>query len=142
MSSFFLRTSRLLLLCAGGLLLAACEYNKYPEGPTTTVFTAKDRVTSDWRWKLALVNDENQTGLLRDSILTFNEDQTLSVCPREGEGACTEGEWALVTKRSKLNLIMGQQARAYEIELLRRDEMWLTFEDDSLRIRWELEAND
>jgi hypothetical protein len=124
------------------LLSTACEYNKYPDGPQTTIFTANDRVTNEWRWKLALENGENRTGVLRDSILTFTSDQVLTICPRTGEGACTEGEWALVTKRSKLNLIFGNEARAYEILLLSKHEMWLSYVEDGEDIRWELESND
>lgn len=124
------------------LLLSACEYNKYPEGPSISIYTAKDRITNDWLWKLAEENGENRTGILRDSVLTFRDDQVATICPREGEGPCVEGEWALVTKRTKLNLIFGQQARAYEIDLLRKNEMWLRFEANGENIRWELETND
>jgi len=124
------------------LLLSACEYNKYPEGPSISIYTAKDRITNDWLWKLAEENGDNRTGILRDSVLTFRDDQVATICPREGEGPCVEGEWALVTKRTKLNLIFGRQARAYEIVLLRRNEMWLRFEENGESIRWELEPND
>lgn len=138
MSIFRLSSLSLLTM----LLLSACEYNKYPEGPTISVHTAKDRITNDWLWKLAEENGDNRTGILRDSVLTFLDNQVATICPREGEGPCIEGEWALVTKRTKLNLIFGQQARAYEIVLLRKNEMWLRFEENGESIRWELETND
>lgn len=121
---------------------AACEYQKYEEGPTISVFTTQDRVTNSWRWKLALENDENRTGILRDSVISFLSDQTTTICLRTGEGSCVEGEWALVTKGTKLNLIFGQSARAYEILLLRKNEMWLRFQEDGENIYWELEPDD
>jgi len=131
-----------LLLMALMTLLAGCEYNKYTEGPTTSIFPAKDRVTRTWTWKLAEESGENLTGFLRDSTIVFDADQTVRICPDGSTEGCRVGEWALVTKNTKLNIIFGEQARAYDILLLKKNEMWLQFQEDNVDVYWELEPGE
>lgn len=132
------RTARYLLLvaCLGsGLFWSACK--RYEEGPFLTVLSVEKRVTNTWKWSLAIEHDQNLTGVRADSTLTFEENGQVKVC---GEAACREGSWNLVTKKEKLQLIFGQQATAYDILLLKRNEMWLAFTDPASGAitRWEL----
>lgn len=127
------------LLCVWGMLLStACEVNRYESGPTFSVLTPRERVTNTWQWNLALVNGENQTGILKDSTITFSKDQVVKICGLDG--GCREGSWSLVRKNTKINIIFGDRAQAYDIELLRFNEMWLRTTDDvtNAGIEWDL----
>ncbi|MCI4666965.1 MAG: hypothetical protein MRZ79_02310 [Bacteroidia bacterium] len=123
-----------LMLCS----LAACEVNKYESGPNVSVLTPRERVTNTWRWKLALNGGENQTGALKDSTIAFTKDQVVKICGPEG--GCREGTWDLVRKNTKVNIIFGKSALAYDIELLKFNEMWLRAEDSITggAIEWDL----
>lgn len=132
--SFFL----ILLALTFGLLGTGCEYQKYPEGPFTSVFTAEDRLTNTWRWAIAVQAGENLTGVLNDSTIEFRSDLVVRICPQDG-GDCREGNWAFVTRRSKLNLIFGQSAQAFDIERLTRGEVYLR-SNEGADTYWELDA--
>jgi len=120
------------------LSLLSCEINKYESGPNVSVFTPRERVTNTWRWKLALEGNENKTGILQDSTLTFTKDQVVKICGPDG--GCREGSWDLVRKNTKINLIFGNNARAYDLELLKINEMWLRSDADgsSPSVEWDL----
>lgn len=122
-----------------GLVLGtACEFNKYESGPNISVLTPRERVTNTWRWKLAIENGENRTGLLKDSTIAFTKDQKINICGPDG--GCREGTWDLVRKNTKVNIVFGDAAQAYDIELLRFNEMWLRSTDSITggAIEWDL----
>ena len=116
------------------LLLNSCR--RYEEGPFISLRTVENRVQNTWKWSLALENSINRTGELADSTITFFEDNTVRVCA-DNEG-CREGAWNLITKKSRLQLIFGTQATAYDFRFLSAKEMWLRLEDSSNFIEWEL----
>jgi len=126
----------LLLSMLGFMLLAACS--RYEEGPSFSIWPAKDRIVNIWKWSLAVENGVNRTGELADSTIEFRDDEIVRICDLSDN--CREGSWNLVTKKQKLQLIFGQKATAYEIRLLKKSEMWLSFSDsDSIvRVEWEL----
>jgi hypothetical protein len=125
-----------LTMVALGLMCSGCEYRKYPEGPVTSVIPAKDRLANTWRWALAVRDDENRTGILNDSTIEFRSGGEVLICP-EGGFDCREGNWALVTRRSKLNLIFGDSAQTFDIERLTRDEVYLRSSEGEA-VYWEL----
>lgn len=124
------------LLCVAGLVwMTACEINKYDSGPSLSVLTPRERVTNTWRWKLAIENGQNKTGILQDSTIAFTKDQVVKICGTDG--GCREGSWDLVRKNTKINIIFGDVATAYDIELLRFNEMWLR-RSDGTGVEWDL----
>ena len=110
---------------------------KYSEGPFMSVFPAKDRVINTWEWAYALEDGVNRTGERADSTIEFLADGAVKICHLEGE--CREGSWNLITKKTKLQLVFGQEAVAYDIFMLKEKEMWLRYiqEEDTVR-EWEL----
>ncbi|MEO0898893.1 MAG: hypothetical protein AAFY71_20945 [Bacteroidota bacterium] len=131
---------KLIFLCLilTGIVLSSCEWRKYESGPTISVVTPRERVTNTWRWKLAIEDGENLTGILKDSTITFATDQTLRICGPDG--GCRDGKWDLVRRNTKLNLIFGETANALDIEFLTLGEMWLrgTTSDSTLSLEWDL----
>lgn len=128
-------TFRLFISLLGlALLLNACK--KYQDGPFVSFRTVENRVQNTWKWSLALENTVNRTGELADSTITFLENKTVKIC---GEGdTCKEGTWNLITKKSRLQLIFGTKATAYDLRFLSAKEMWLRLEDGTNLIEWEL----
>ncbi|MEL6673836.1 MAG: hypothetical protein AAFR61_16640 [Bacteroidota bacterium] len=123
------------------LLSQSCEYQpNYEEGPFLSPYLPKDRVTNTWIWSYYLDNETNLTGVYQDSMLMVKDDQTLKLCALGDTTQCREGNWHLVSKNLKLQLIFGEQARAYDIKLLEKREMWLDFSstDSNLHVYWEL----
>lgn len=117
------------------LMLAGCA--SYEEGPQFSIFPATDRIANTWEWAAYIDNEVFRTGEWADSTIQFTDDNIVKVCAGE---ACREGTWNLVRKGTKLQLIFGRQTTAYEIRMLRRNEMWLYFDDpdsDDI-IEWEL----
>lgn len=127
------------LTCLAALLLGGCEYQKYPEGPFTSFLTAERRLERTWRWAIALEEGDNVTGILADSTIEFFDDKTVQICPLEGD-SCREGTWALVTRSSKLNLIFGEQAEAFDIQRLTQKEVYLQSTETNVDTYWELDA--
>ncbi|MEL6694895.1 MAG: hypothetical protein AAFP89_01590 [Bacteroidota bacterium] len=129
-----------LLLVIFTLLVSSCEWNKYDEGPLTSVIPAQDRVTNTWFWNLAIENGVNRSGELQDSTIQFTSDRIIKIC--HTDGGCREGKWGLVSKNTRLNLIFGQEAKAYDILMLKQNEMWLSFSEDGQSTNWELKTSD
>ncbi len=127
------------LVAALALLLGSCEYKKYTEGPLTTVFPADFRLERTWTWALALEEGDNVTGVLADSTIEFQSNQVVRICPVDG-GDCREGTWALVTRRTKLNLIFGKSAEAFDIQRLTQSEVYLQSTEANVDTYWELNA--
>ena len=123
-----------LLLIVSGIV--GCV--SYEEGPELSPFPVKYRVVKTWVWAYALENEQNLTGEKGDSIIQFRDDQIVRICDTLDN--CREGRWNLVRKKQKLQMIFGEVATAYDIRMLRRDEMWLYYEDpdSDLVIEWEL----
>ncbi|MEZ4825312.1 MAG: hypothetical protein R3C61_03315 [Bacteroidia bacterium] len=120
------------------IIFSGCDVTTtFDEGPYVSLYTVEDRVTNTWEWAYALQDGYNRTGELADSTITFAQDGTLSIC--NSEGSCREGSWHLISKKTKINMIFGDQATAYDIIMLKKDEMWLRSEKDALvDISWEL----
>ncbi len=136
MKKFILMAS----ICLGICLAPGCEYKKYPEGPLTTVYLPQDRIVNTWRWALALESGGNTTGILNDSTIQFRDDNMVLICPKDGEGECREGTWALVTRNTKLNIIFGTTAQAFDIQRLTRSQAYLMSAETDSDTYWELEA--
>ncbi|MEM7372013.1 MAG: hypothetical protein AAF587_25580 [Bacteroidota bacterium] len=124
------------LLFLGLLGLMSCV--EYPEGPQFSPWPVNLRVINTWVWGYALENEENLTGIMADSTIQFRDDNVLLICDLNDN--CREGRWNLVRKKTKLQMVFGDVATAYEIRLLRKDEMWLFYEDPDTKdvIEWEL----
>lgn len=122
------------------LLLSSCETfeQKYVEGPIVSPYTAADRVTNTWVWAYHWVEGENLSGIYADSTLSLTEDQVVKICGPEN--GCREGTWRLISKKTKLQLIFGQEAVAYDIDMLKKEEMWLSLSNaDSVNtVLWQL----
>ena len=118
--------SVLLLIIALGL--THCDYanRRYEEGPVLSIYSAEDRVTNTWNWAYLLENDENISGVYQDSTITFEEGGEVKICGGEN---CRTGTWQLISKKNQLQIIFGQKAIAYEIQLLKKNEIWLSYED-------------
>lgn len=129
----------LILLISCCLLLACNRIDpKYPEGPLVSVYPADDRVTNTWEWAYHYDDGQNRSGEYADSTLVISDNNIVQVC---GPGdACREGTWRLISKRSRLQFIFGQEAIAYDIDMLRKNEMWLSVKDaDSVStVIWQL----
>ena len=129
-----------LLLILGASLLGFFGCNlqtKYEEGPFVSIFPARDRVVNEWEWAYALEYDVNRTGILADSTIEFLDDGVVKICRISGE--CREGTWNLITKRSKLQIVFGSKATAYDIFMLKENEMWVRLsENDTFVVEWEL----
>ena len=139
-----------LTLCMGILiLLGACDDRKYEEGPFLSIWPAKDRIEGKWQWAIAR---ETQSGEVVNWSLRFEGD-TLEF---KADGTVTdsrygvEGSWTLISKKNEINILLGDKsdslrvapAIAFDIRLLKRNEMWLEFLDDSTRIEWQLKSLD
>lgn len=117
------------------LFLMACS--TYEEGPEISIFPASDRISNTWEWAAYIDNEVFRTGEWADSTIQFTDNNIVRICAGD---ACREGSWNFVRKRTKLQLIFGRQTIAYDIRMLRRNEIWLYFSDpDTSRvIEWEL----
>lgn len=123
------------------LILSLCGLMScvdYPEGPEFSPWPVNMRVINTWVWGYALEDDRNLTGVMADSTIQFRDDNVLLICDLNNN--CREGSWNLVRKKTKLQMVFGQKATAYEIRLLRKDEMWLFYEDPDSKVvtEWEL----
>ncbi len=130
----------LLFMVVSLVVTLSCERidPKYPEGPLISPFTSTNRVTNTWEWSYHWENGDNRSGEYADSTLILTEDNVVKIC---GEGdACREGAWQLISKRTRLQFIFGQEAKAYDIDMLRKNEMWLSYKNaDSVNIEiWQL----
>jgi hypothetical protein len=124
------------------ILFSSCEggLQRYDDGPAVSFYTAKNRITNTWSWSLAIENGLNRTGLRADSSLILTEEEIVRICPVDSSESCREGRWNFTTKKRKLQLIFGQQADAFDILRLTKNEMWLSLNDsvNNRQIRWEL----
>lgn len=119
------------------ICLSSCDYRKYNDGPYFSVYPTENRLANTWNWQLAILDDEPLTGQYSDSTITFVDDATVQICNMEGN--CREGEWSLVSKRTRLQLIFGQETQLFDIQMLKRNEIWLrTAVGDSAIVEWEL----
>ncbi|MEL6650609.1 MAG: hypothetical protein AAFQ87_07400 [Bacteroidota bacterium] len=124
-------------LCLCALILMRCDYRKYDEGPFFSVFPTERRLSGTWEWQLAVEEQEALTGFYADSTITFAEDGVVRICNLENN--CREGEWSLVSRRRRLQMIFGQQTELYDIQMLKREEVWLQqTEGGNLILEWEL----
>ncbi|TAE46911.1 MAG: hypothetical protein EAZ89_19100 [Bacteroidetes bacterium] len=116
-------------------MLAACD--KYPEGPELSPWPPSFRVVNTWKWAYALENGKNITADLQTTTIEFTEDQICRICKGD---SCSEGTWNFVNKKEKLQLIFDNEARAYDIQMLRKVEIWLQYTDpdSSFSVQWEL----
>ncbi|MEM7654727.1 MAG: hypothetical protein AAF399_01250 [Bacteroidota bacterium] len=128
----------IILTLLASFLLSMVACTTYEEGPDFSVFPVNYRVTNTWEWGYSLRNEENLTGEYADSTIQFRDDGVVRICDTLDN--CREGSWNLVRKRTRLQMIFGEQAVAYEIRMLRRDELWLSYQDpeDTLLVEWEL----
>ncbi|MEO0472111.1 MAG: hypothetical protein AAF206_20970 [Bacteroidota bacterium] len=126
----------LLMLCLG--LVSCSDDPKYPEGPDASIYTARQRVTNLWEWSLVLDDNTALTGIYADSTIEFTNDDVVRICDLEGN--CREGEWSLVSKRTRLQMIFGRKTEVFDIRMLRKNEMWLRMGTDSSTIDWELRS--
>lgn len=126
-------------LLLGLWLTATIGCATYEQGPDISFLPANQRVVNTWVWAYALENESNMTGIRADSLIEFRNDQVVRICDTS-EVNCREGRWNLVRNKEKLQMIFGQEAIAYDIRMLRYDEIWLFYEDPdtSLVIEWEL----
>ncbi len=129
-----------LILLSLAVLGSGCKNfeQKYVEGPIVSPYTAADRVTNTWLWSYHWVEGENLSGVYADSTLELSDDNIVKICgPEEG---CREGSWRLISKKTRLQFIFGQEAVAYDIDMLRKDEMWLSVKNaDSVNtVVWQL----
>ncbi len=130
-------TLPIICLCLCSVLLLRCDYRKYDEGPFLSVFPTEDRLAGSWQWQLALEANVPLTGVYADSTITFSETGSVSICDQENN--CREGQWSLVSRRSRLQMIFGTQTELYDIKMLKRKEVWLQQSlDGSLQVEWEL----
>ena len=130
----------LLLLSFFALLAAGCGKiePKYVEGPLVSPFPASDRVTNTWEWAYHWDSGVNLSGEYKDSTLQITADNVVKIC---GEGdACREGTWRLISKKKRLQFIFDEKATAYDIDMLKKNEMWLSFKNaDSVNtVIWQL----
>ncbi|MEL6133589.1 MAG: hypothetical protein AAFR59_09530, partial [Bacteroidota bacterium] len=69
-----------------------------------------------------------------------SSDRVVKIC--HTDGGCREGKWGLVSKNARLNIIFGEKASAYDILMLKQNEMWLSFSENATTIEWELKSVD
>ncbi len=129
------------------LILAGCT-DKYPEGPQLSLLSAQQRVEGKWQWAIAR---KIEAGKETNLSLRFTND-TLDF---RADGSVTDsrygltGQWDLVSKNTEINLLFGENADslsippaiAFQVKLLKANEMWLEFADDSMVIEWQLRAD-
>ena len=109
---------------------------RYEEGPDFSIWPVKDRVVNTWEWAYALENGQNMTGEREGSTIEFTKEEVVKICT--AADVCQEGDWNLISKKKKLQMIFNGEAVAYDILLLKKNEMWLHFSDTTGEIRWEL----
>lgn len=121
-----------------GLLLLSAGCTTYPEGPEFSPFSARYRATNTWKWAYEEVGGANLTGERSGSTIQFADSGEVRIC--NAADSCAVGEWNLISKNTKLQMIFDGKAVAYEIELLSRVEMWLRYDDPDtgIQTRWEL----
>lgn len=141
-----MKYSWIILLIA--ITVTACT-EKYPEGPQLSFLTAQQRVEGKWKWAIARKIEAGQETNLS---LRFTAD-TLEFL---NDGTVTDsrygltGNWDLVSKNTEINLLFGDKADslqipsaiAFQVNLLKADEIWLEFADDSMMIEWQLRGVD
>ncbi len=124
------------------LSLSACQNwdRKYEEGPLVSPFPASHRAANTWKWAYFDDNGQNRSGEYADSTLVLGADNVAKICGPQD--VCREGTWRLISKREQLQLIFGNDAVAYDIQMLRRKEMWLSFSsaDSTYELNWQLVA--
>lgn len=128
------------------LLLAGCS-QRYEDGPIVSIYTPAQRITGKWKWAVARTvsggRENNYSLEVADYVLDFKSDGNVAV-----SGANLTGTWNLISKKQELNLVLGPGAStlrippaiAFDLRLLRQNEMWLAFTDDSLNIEWQLRS--
>lgn len=126
-----------LTLCLLSTCLLHCDYRKFDEGPVFSIYPTEERLANTWKWQLAVRDGEPLTGQYADSTITFMSDASLQICDQEGQ--CRDGSWNLVSKRTRLQLIFGEETELFDIQMLKRDEIWLrtAFLDTGV-VEWEL----
>jgi len=124
-------------LCLCSVLLLRCDYRKYDEGPFFSVLPTEKRLAGTWEWQLALEDQQPLTGIYADSTITFSEAGSVSICDQEN--SCREGTWSLVSRRTRLQMIFGQNTTLFDIKMLKQKEVWLQQSvDGALNVEWEL----
>ncbi|MEM8889713.1 MAG: hypothetical protein AAGD28_17190 [Bacteroidota bacterium] len=112
--------------------------DKYEEGPFVSFIPAEDRAINDWRWSFYEENGINLSGIYEDSTLSIEENYTAKIVG--ADGGFREGSWEFISKKTKLQLIFDGIARAYTIEMLKNEEMWLSLNDtvEGFSQEWQL----
>ena len=118
------------------LILTVTACKRFDEGPDFSIWSVKNRLVNTWEWSYALENGTNRTGELEGTTIEFTDNNVVKICT--GDDPCQEGNWSLISKKQKLQLIFDQEAVAYDILMLRKNEIWLVFTNDTQDIRWEL----
>ena len=121
------------------LFLSGLNCTSYEEGPEFSVWPVNQRVINTWTWGYSLQNDLNLTGEYADSLIEFTNEGIVRICDTTLQN-CRQGTWNLVRKKSKLQMVFGEKATAYDIRMLRKDEMWLYYDDVDREVitEWEL----
>jgi hypothetical protein len=122
------------------LSMAATACVDYPEGGELNPWPPQERVINTWGWAYALEDGQNLTGSRADSTLEISRDGVVRICA--SDGGCREGTWNLVRKKTKLQFLFGTRAEAYDILLLRVNEMWLKYSDSTRTVEWELTTHE
>jgi len=112
--------------------------DRYDEGPFVSFRTAEERAMNNWSWAYYEENGANLSGIYEDSTLSIGKNNVAKIIG-PGEGS-REGSWQLISKKRQLQLIFDGVARAYTIQMLKEDEMWLFLNDtvEGFSQEWQL----
>lgn len=138
MKQFSLALSFVLCLLVIGL--SACSHD-YPEGPSTSVYGARQKITNVWRWEYIYQNGENLTAQYWKHTVTFSDGKVL-ICDENDN--CSEVLWNLPGKGNKsLQLIYLDKDSSILFTIQRLNTNYLSLQygtrpTDSTYVRWDL----
>lgn len=126
------------------LITSACS-PAYPDGPSMSIYSVRNKITNKWKWALIRQDAENQTGKYVNYTIEFKKDGSFAIC--ENDQNCKYGLWTVPGKKKAfINFIYPEKDSAKELNVIRLNRNAITLETtglgtkDSNYVKWELET--
>lgn len=126
------------------LITSACS-PAYPDGPSMSVHSVRNKIINKWKWTLIRQYGDNQTGKYVDYTIEFKKDGSFAIC--ENDQNCKYGLWTVPGKKKAfINFIYPEKDSARELNVIRLNRNAITLETtglgtkDSSYVKWELET--
>lgn len=119
--------------------------NKYDEGPSLSFRSASSRVVNNWEPKVILEDGQDITYYFQNYSIELTEDGRFVSSDLDSQDSTftQAGFWSLENDNQDLQFIYTEPAvnpdrRTFQIKKLKKDEIWLLEEQDSVTmdVRW------